>query len=121
MVFFVSASSERSNSESQGDVIPETPEVSMPVSSSPWGPSKNQDTACSWERIEAPLPTLQPRSTCERLELLFSCDAVLSGCEDLVSSGSDQFTMWGRMSPQEILAERVVDIHKIVADFRDVF
>ena len=71
-VFLVNASSERSISESQGDVIPETPKVSMPVSSSPWEPTKTQDTACSWECIEA--PPLQPRSTCERLELPFSCD-----------------------------------------------
>ena len=98
-VFLVNATSERSNSESQGDVIPETPKVSMPVSSSLWGPTKNQDTACSWERIEAPLPPLQPRSTCERLELPFSCDAFLSGYEDLVSSGSDHFTMWGLDEP----------------------
>ena len=73
------------------------------------------------ERIEAPLPPLQPRPTCERLELPFSCDIILSGYEDLVSSGSDQFTMWGQMSHQEILAEHVVDIHKVVADFRDAF
>ena len=92
-VFLVNATSERSNSESQGDVIPETPKVSMPVSSSLWGPTKNHDTACSWERIEASLPPLQPRSTRERLELPFLCDAVLSGYEDLVSSGSDYFTM----------------------------
>ena len=65
---------------------------------------KNEDSACSRERIEAPLPPLQPRS----------CDAILSGHEDLVSSGSDQFTMWGKMSHQEILAEHVVDIHKVV-------
>ena len=70
-VFLVNATSERSNSESQGDVIPETPEVSIPVSSSP-------------------LHSLQPRFTCERLDLPFSCDAFLSGNEDLVSSGSDQ-------------------------------
>ena len=93
--------------------------MSLPVSSSPWGPPKNEDTARSRERIEAPLPPLQPRPTCERLELPFSCDAILSGYEDLVSSGSDQFTMWGKMSPQEILAEHVVDIHKVVAEFRD--
>ena len=68
-VFLVDATTERSLSESQGDVIPETPKVSMPVSSSPWGPPKNEDTACSRERIEAPLPPLQPRPTCERLEL----------------------------------------------------
>ena len=57
----------------------------------------------------------------ERLELPFSCDAILSGYEDLVSSGSDHFTMWGKMSPQQILAEHVVDIRKVVADFRDAF
>ena len=39
-IFFVNASSERSLSESQGDVIPETPKVSLPVSSSPWEPPK---------------------------------------------------------------------------------
>ena len=93
----------------------------MPVSPSPWGPPTNEDTACYRERIEAPLPQLQPRPTCERLELPFSCDAILSGYEDLASSGSDQCTMWGKMSHQEILAEHVVDIHKVVADFRDVF
>ena len=114
-VFLVNASSELSFSESQVDAVPETPEVSMSVSSSPWGPPKNEDKACSRERTEAPLPPLQPRPTCERLELPFSCDAILSGCEDLVSSGSDQFTMWGKMSPH------VVDIHKVVADFRDAF
>ena len=51
----------------------------------------------------------------------FSSDAILSGYEDLVSSGSDHFTMWGKMSPHEILAEHVVDIHKVLADFRDAF
>ena len=99
----------------------ETPNLSMPVSSSPWGPPKNQDPARSWERIEAPLPPLQPQSTCARLELPFSCDAILSGYEDLVSSGSDQLTMWGKVSPQEILAKHVVDIHTVVADFRHAF
>ena len=57
----------------------------------------------------------------ERLELPFSSDEILSGYEDLVSSGSDRFTMWGKMSPHEVLAEHVVDIHKVVADFRDAF
>ena len=75
-VFLVNATSERSLSESQVDVIPETPEVSLPVSSSPWGPPKTQDTACSRERTETPLPPLQLRSTCERLQLPFSCDAM---------------------------------------------
>ena len=95
--------------------------MSLPVSSSPWGPPKNEDTACSQERIEAPLPPLQQRPTRDRMELPFSCDAILSGYEDLVSSGSDQLTMWGKMSHQEILAEHVVDLHRVVADFRDAF
>ena len=55
-VFQVTAPSELSLSEGQGDVLPETLKVSLPVSSSPWGPPKNEDTACSRERIEAPLP-----------------------------------------------------------------
>ena len=100
-VFQVTATSDLSLSRGQGGVIPETLKVSMPVPSSPWGPPKNEDSSCSRERIEAPLPPLQPRPTCERLELLFSCDAILSGYEDLVSSRSDQFTMWGKMSHQE--------------------
>ena len=29
--------------------------------------------------------------------------------------------MWGKMSPEEILTEHVVDIHRIEADFRDAF
>ena len=29
--------------------------------------------------------------------------------------------MWGKMNYQEILAEHVVDIHKVVLDFRDAF
>ena len=37
-VFQVTDTSELSLSGDQGDVIPETPEVSLPVSSSPWGP-----------------------------------------------------------------------------------
>ena len=92
-----------------------------------------RDKACFRERIEAPLPPLRPRPKCnfihpqqlspfpERLELPFSSDAILSGYEDLVPSGSDQFTVWGKMGPHEILAEHVVDIHKVVADFRDAF
>ena len=29
--------------------------------------------------------------------------------------------MWSKVSPQEILVEHVVDIHKVVADLRDAF
>ena len=120
-VFQVTDTSDFSFSGGQGNVIPETPKVPMPVSLSTWGPWNDEDSACSRERIEAPLRPLQPRPTCERLELPFSCDAILSGHEDLVSSRSDQFTMWRKMSHREILAEHVVDIHKVVADFRDAF
>ena len=52
-VFINNAPSEGPNSVNQVDVIPETPKVSMPVSSSPWEPAKPQDKACFWERIEA--------------------------------------------------------------------
>ena len=93
-VLQVNATSERSNSEKQGDVIPETRKVSMPVSSSPREPMKNQDTACYLDRIEAPLPPLQPRSTCERLELPFSCDIVRLRGTCLITIGSAHFTMW---------------------------
>ena len=57
----------------------------------------------------------------ERHELLYSCEDILSGLEVLASSVSDHFTMWGKMSPVEISAEHVVDIHKVEADFRDAF
>ena len=46
-VFQVTDTSDLSLSRGQADVIPETPKVSLPVSSSPWGPPKNEDTACS--------------------------------------------------------------------------
>ena len=54
-----------------------------------------------WERLEAPLPPLRPQPKCnfiypqqlspfpERRELPFSSDAILSGYDDIVSSGSD--------------------------------
>ena len=76
-------------------------------------------STCAQEHVEAPLPPLQPPST--RLELPFSCDAFLSGHEDLHLPSSDQFTVWGEMTPDEILTELVVDIHRIEADFRDAF
>ena len=76
---------------------------------------------CARERIEAPLPPLQPRPTCDRSELPFSCDAILSGYEDHHLPGFDQFTMWGKMTSDEMLTEHVVDIHRIEADFRDAF
>ena len=120
-VFQVTDTSDLSLSGGHRDAIPETPKVSLPVSSSPGEAPKPKDSACSRERIEAPLPPLLPRPTCDRLKLPFSCDAILSGYEDLHLPGSDQFTMWGKMTPDEILTEHVVDIHRIEADFRDAF
>ena len=82
----------------QRDNIPETPKVSLLVSSSQREAPKPEVSTCTQEHIEAPLPPLQPRSTCERLELPFSCDAILSGYEDVHLPSSDQFTMWGKMT-----------------------
>ena len=92
-VFQVADTSDLSLSGGQGDVVPETPEMSLLVSSSLWEAPKHEVSACSRERVEAPLPPLQPRPECERLELPFSCDAILSGFEDLHLPSSDQFTM----------------------------
>ena len=83
------------------------------------------------QRFEAPLPPLRPRPKCnfihprqlspfpERLELPFSNDEISSGYEDIVSSGTDHFTSWVKMSEHEILAQHVVDIHKAAAEFRE--
>ena len=103
------------------DIIPETPKVSLPVSSSQRETPKPEVSTCAQEHVEAPPPPLQPRSTCERLELPFSSDAILSGFEDLHVHSSDQFTMWSKMTTDKILTEHVVDIHRIQADFRDGF
>ena len=91
-VFQVSDTSELSLFGGQEDAIPETRKVSLLVSSSPWEAPKPWVSACSRERVEAPLP-FQPRPTCNLLELPFSCDAILSGYEDLHLPGPDQFTM----------------------------
>ena len=84
-----------------------------------------------WERIEAPVPPLRPRPRCnfihprqlspfpERLELQFSNDEILRGCEDIVSSGTDQFTAWVKMNPHEVLVHHTVDVQKATADFRE--
>ena len=48
----------------------------------------------------------------ERLEMPFSIDEILSGYEDIVSSGTDQFTAWVKMDPHEVLVHHVVDVQK---------
>ena len=86
-------------------------------------PTIPRDNPYFWERLEAPLRPLRPPQQLspfpERLELPFSSDAILSGYEDIVSSGSDHFTTWVKVSPREILAEHVVDVQKVMADFRE--
>ena len=84
-----------------------------------------------WERIEAQLPPLWPRPKCsfihprqlspfpEHLELPFSNEEVLRGYDDIVSSESDHFTAWVKMSHHEVLVQHMVDIHKATADFRE--
>ena len=74
------------HSTDHSDCIPETPRVSKEFDSLPWEPTRPQDKAYVWERIEAPQPPLQPRPECnlihprqlspfpERLVLPFSHD-----------------------------------------------
>ena len=107
------------------------PRSSRQFDSLPWTPTRPQDKASFWERIEAPLPPLRPRPKCnfihprqlspfpERLELQFSDDEMLCGCEDIVSSGTDHFTAWVKVSPHEVLVQHMVDIQKATADFRE--
>ena len=86
--------------EDQGDFIPETPRVSLPVSSSTWEPPKHEDThhclLCSHDLH------------LNVLELPFSCDAMLSGYEDLDLSGSDQFTYGVESAPSGDICQAMV-------------
>ena len=95
----------------------------------PWAPTGSQGTAFFWERTEAPLPPLRPRCNFihpnklspfpERLELPFSSEEILSGLEDIVSSGTDQFTTWVKTDPHATLVRHMVDVQKTTADFRE--
>ena len=79
------------HSTDHSDCISETPRISKQFDSLPWEPTRPQDQAYVWERIEAPLPPLRPRPECnfihprqlspfpERLELPFSHDEILFG------------------------------------------
>ena len=97
-VFQIADTSDSTLPGGQEDIIPETPRVTLPVPSSQREASKPEISASAPERIEAPLPLLRPRPTCERLELPFSDDDILSGFEDHHRPPSDQFTMWGKMT-----------------------
>ena len=55
----------------------------------------------------------------ERLKLPFSSEEILSGFEDTVSSGTDQFTAWVKTDPHATLVRHMVDVQKATADFRE--
>ena len=55
----------------------------------------------------------------ERLELPFPREEILSGFEDIVSSGTDQFTTWVKTDPEANLVQHMVEVQKAVADFRE--
>ena len=88
---------------------PPTPRPSRQPDSLPWEPTRPQDKAYFGERIGAPLLPLRPRCNFihprqlspfrERLGLPFSNDEILSGFEDIVSSGTDQFYCIGQDGP----------------------
>ena len=119
------------HSTDHADCIPEIPRPSRQFDSLPWEPSRPQGKAIFWKRTEAPLPPLRPRPKCnfihprqfnpfpERLELPFSNDEILCGYEDIVSSGTDHFTAWDKVSPHEVLVQHMVAIHIDTADFRE--
>ena len=78
----------------------------------PWEPTGPQGTASLLERTEAPLP---PRPQCnfihpkllspfpECLGLPFPSEEILSGFENIVPSGTDQFTAWVKTDPDASL------------------
>ena len=55
----------------------------------------------------------------ERLELPFPNEEILSGYEDIVSSGTDKFTTWVKTDPDVTSERHVVDVQKAVAEFRE--
>ena len=117
------------NTDYKSDDHLPTPRPSRQPDSLPWEPTRPQDKAYLWERIQAPLPPSRPRCIFthprqlspfpERLELPFSNDEILCGYEDIVSSGTDQFTAWVKMDPHEVLVRHIVDVQKATADFRE--
>ena len=106
-VFQIADTSDSTLPGGQGYIIPETPRLTLPVPSSQREAPKPEISASAPEHIEAPLPLLRSRPTCERLEQPFSDDDVLSGFEDHHLPRSDQFTTWGKMTSGK-LAEHVV-------------
>ena len=116
------------NTDYTRDVHPPTPRPARQPDSLPWESTRPQDKAYFLERIEAHCLLYHPRqlhppkaaqSLPERLELPFSSDEILSGYEDIVSSGTDHFTAWVKMDPREVLVHHMVDVQKATADFRE--
>ena len=85
-----------------------------------------QGTASFLERAEAPLPFPRPRCNFihpkqlspfpEHLELPFPSEEILSGFEDIVSSGTDHFTTCVKTDPDAALVRHMVDVQKVVAE-----
>ena len=82
-VFQITDPSDISLPGGQGILFLRLLKVSLPVSSSQREAPKPEVSTCAQEHVEAPLPPLQPRPTCERLEPTFSSDAILSRHDDL--------------------------------------
>ena len=101
-VFQVTDTSDLILPEDRGDLFPETPRVTLPAPSSHREAPKPEVSASTQEHNEAPLSPLPSRPTCQRLELPFSDDDFLSGFEDHRLPSSDQFTMRGTVTPEEI-------------------
>ena len=55
----------------------------------------------------------------ECLELPFSNEEILRGYDDIVSSESDYFTAWVKLSPYEVLVLHMVENQRATADFRE--
>ena len=51
----------------------------------------------------------------ERLEVPFPSEEILSGCEDIFSSGTDQRTTWVKTDPDATLVQHMVDVQKAIA------
>ena len=45
--------------------------------------------------------------------------SVMSGFEEIVSSGTDKFTAWVKTDPHDTLVHHMVDVQKAIADFRE--
>ena len=119
------------HSTDHSDCIPGTARISKQCDFSPCEPTKPQDKAYFWERIETPLPPCGhgPNATSyihdssvpfpNAWSCDFSSDEILLDYEDIVSSGTEQFTVWVKLSPHEVLTQHMVDTQRATADFSE--